>query len=207
MTDEELLSKLEKAVETCKKCRLYKKATRAVPGHGNPKAKIVFVGEAPGFNEDQQGKPFVGRAGKLLDTMLAMIKLNREDVWIGNIIKHRPPENRDPMADEVRQCSAFLEEQLNIIKPQVIITLGRIALEYFVKEAKISEYHGIPISYKGRVFFPMYHPAAALRNGNINTALKEDFKKLLKVIEGETKPKEIGEEESKARNAGQISFI
>ncbi|MFH1565997.1 MAG: uracil-DNA glycosylase [bacterium] len=207
MTDEELLSKLEKAIKSCKKCRLYKNATNAVPGYGNSKTKIVFVGEAPGFNEDKQGLPFVGRAGKLLDSMLVTIKLDRSSVWIGNIIKHRPPENRDPMKDEVRQCSGFLEEQLRVIKPSLIVTLGRIALEYFVKEAKISEYHGVPISYKGRMFFPLYHPAAALRNGNIERILKEDFKKLSKAIKGELEFVELGKENLKEKGERQISFI
>ena len=207
MTDAELLSKLEKAIKTCRKCRLYKNATNAVPGHGNSKAKIAFVGEAPGYNEDQQGLPFVGRAGKLLNSMLDMIKIQREDVWVGNIIKHRPPENRDPMKDEVRLCSGFLEEQLKIIKPKIIVTLGRIALEYFVKEAKISKYHGFPISYKGRVFFPLYHPAAALRNGNIENILREDFKNLPKVVKGEIAVVDLGKEYTKEKAEGQISFM
>lgn len=207
MTDEELLTKLEKAIKTCKKCRLYKNATNAVPGHGNPQAKIAFVGEAPGYNEDKQGLPFVGRAGKLLDTMLSTIKLDRESVWIGNIVKHRPPENRDPMKDEVRQCSTFLDEQLKVIKPKIIVTLGRISLEYFIKEAKISEYHGVPISYKGRIFFPLYHPAAALRNTNIDRILKEDFKKLPSIIKGELKPKEVGKEDSAEKDRNQIGLF
>ncbi|MBU1017039.1 MAG: uracil-DNA glycosylase [Patescibacteria group bacterium] len=207
MTDEELLSKLEKAVEACKKCRLYKNATKAVPGHGNPNAEIAFVGEAPGYNEDQQGLPFVGRAGKLLDSMLNSIKVNRESVWIGNIIKHRPPENRDPMKDEVRQCSSFLEEQLKVIKPKIIVTLGRISLEYFVKSAKISEYHGKPISYKGRVFFPLYHPAAALRNSNIARILSEDFKKLPKVLKGELSAVSLDKKGQEEKDEEQMSFI
>ena len=108
----DLLLQIEKAVKKCKKCRLCRTATNAVPGEGNPNAKIAFVGEAPGFNEDKQGRPFVGRAGQLLDDMLKGIGLKREDVWIGNIIKHRPPENRDPMVDEVRACSPYLDAQL-----------------------------------------------------------------------------------------------
>jgi len=207
MTTEDLITKIEKAIIGCKKCRLYKNATKAVPGYGNPKAKIVFIGEAPGYNEDQQGLPFVGRAGKLLDLMLKTVRMERSDIWIGNIIKHRPPENRDPMVDEVRSCAPYLEEQLKIIKPKVIVTLGRIALEYFIKEAKISEHHGAPILHKDKIFFPLYHPAAALRNASIAGILKEDFRKLPKVVSGEIKPIELGGSKIRFVSQEQISLI
>mgnify|MGYP001597645206 FL=1 len=140
----EVLSQIEKAVKTCKKCRLCKGAKNAVPGEGDINSKVVFIGEAPGANEDEQGRPFVGRAGKLLDDMLRGIGLKRESVWIGNIIKHRPPENRSPMADEVRACSPYLEAQLKAINPKIIVTLGKFALEFFDKEGKISRDHGVP---------------------------------------------------------------
>ena len=207
MKNEEILGKIEKAVIGCKKCRLYRGAKNAVPGCGDSGAKIVFIGEAPGFNEDQQGKPFVGRAGKLLDDLLKSVKIERSEVWIGNIIKHRPPENRDPMVDEVRNCAPFLEEQLKVLKPKVIVTLGRISLEYFIKEAKISERHGSAILYKDKVYFPLYHPAAALRNPNIEKILREDFKKLPKVVRGDTLPVEMGRTKEKDKHEGQIGLL
>jgi len=199
------MAKIEQSVLGCEKCRLYKGATNPVPGHGNIRAKVVFVGEAPGFYEDQEGIPFVGRAGKLLDALLRMVELRRSDVWIGNIIKHRPPENRDPMSDEVKACSPYLSEQLKIINPKVVVTLGRYALNFFVPTAKISEDHGIPQSWNGKVVFPLYHPAAALRNPSVEHILKEDFMKLPKVISGELKPKEDLVRD--ATDDGQISLI
>ena len=144
MNKVDVLRQIEKAVVSCKKCRLCKSATRAVPGEGNPNSQIAFIGEAPGYNEDQQGRPFVGRAGKMLEEMLRSIGLKREDVWIGNIIKHRPPENRDPMVDEVRACSPYLDSQLRAISPKVVVPLGRFALEFFDKDGKISKDHGVP---------------------------------------------------------------
>lgn len=178
MTKEELLSQIEKAVISCRKCRLYRTATRAVPGVGNPNSKIVFIGEAPGFNEDQQGLPFVGRAGKLLDEMLSEIALKRADIWIGNIIKHRPPDNRDPMIDEVRSCKPFVLDQIKAINPKLIATLGRFAMDVFLPGAKISEVHGKPFRVSSRIIFPLYHPAAALRSDSVLRELKEDFRKL-----------------------------
>lgn len=183
MTKEEILSKIEKAIGACQKCRLYRTATRPVPGEGNPSAQIVFVGEAPGYNEDQQGRPFVGRAGKLLDELLKSIGLKRSDVWIGNILKHRPPENRDPMIDELRSCRPYLRDQIKAIKPKMIIALGRFALIEYLPDAKISEVHGRAFRVADYVVLPLYHPAAALRSGSVLKDLREDFRKI--VSEGE----------------------
>src|SRR3989338_2728789 len=133
----EVLKQIGKAVKTCKKCRLCKGATNSVPGEGSSNSQIVFIGEAPGFNEDKLGRPFVGRAGQLLDEMLKSIGLKREDVWIGNIIKHRPPDNRVPMPDEVRACSPYLDAQLKALNPKLIVALGKFALEFFDKDGKI----------------------------------------------------------------------
>ncbi|MBI4091332.1 uracil-DNA glycosylase [candidate division WWE3 bacterium] len=174
----EVLAQIEKAVHNCKKCRLYKGATHGVPGEGNPNAKIAFIGEAPGFNEDKLGRPFVGRAGKMLEDMLHGMGLKREDVWIGNVIKHRPPDNRNPMVDEVRACALYLEAQLKAINPKIIVTLGKFALEYFDKDGKISRDHGVPKKIGNKIVFPLYHPAAALRNPAVEKVLRSEFKKI-----------------------------
>ncbi len=193
----DILKQIEKAVINCKKCRLCKGATNAVPGEGNPNADIAFVGEAPGFNEDKQGRPFVGRAGQLLDEMLRSVGLKRSDVWIGNVIKHRPPDNRAPMADEIRACMPYLDAQLKAINPKIIVALGRFALEYFDKDGKISRDHGVPKKVGNRIILPLYHPAAALRNPAVADVLRSEFRKikdLLKVdpktLEGAIKKKD-----------------
>lgn len=183
MTREEILSKIEKAVLSCKKCRLYRRATRAVPGEGNPNAKIVFVGEAPGYHEDIQGRPFVGRAGSLLDELLQTIGLKRSDVWIGNIIKHRPPDNRDPMADELRACQPYLNDQIRALRPKLLITLGRFALSAYLPAAKISEVHGQPFRVLEMIVLPLYHPAAALRSEGVARELRTDFRRIAKIFE------------------------
>lgn len=183
MTKKEILDQIEKNVKICQKCRLCKTALNAVPGEGNIDSEIVFIGEAPGATEDQTGRPFVGRAGKLLDVLLAKISLTRSDVWIGNIIKHRPPENRDPLPDEIEACQPYLTAQLAAIKPKLIVTLGRFSMNYFYKDGKISMCHGMLIKTKDYNVFPLYHPAAALRNPNMAKALVHDFLKLPQVLE------------------------
>ncbi len=173
------LQYIEGLIKDCHKCPLYKTATNPVPGHGNADAKIVFIGEAPGFYEDQQGLPFVGNSGKLLDKLLASISLKREDVFICNILKHRPPENRDPTPAEIKICTPFLKAQLQIIKPRVIITLGRFALNYFFPADYISKVHGQvkPLLWQelSLTIIPVYHPSAGLRSGAMMTALQTDF--------------------------------
>ncbi|MEK7595546.1 MAG: uracil-DNA glycosylase [Patescibacteria group bacterium] len=188
----EVLSQIEKAVKTCKKCRLCKGAKNAVPGEGDINSKVVFIGEAPGANEDEQGRPFVGRAGKLLDDMLRGIGLKRESVWIGNIIKHRPPENRSPMADEVRACSPYLEAQLKAINPKIIVTLGKFALEFFDKEGKISRDHGVPKKIGNFIVYPLYHPAAALRNPAVDQVLRSEFRKIKTLLSSPIELKDSG---------------
>ncbi len=186
MTRDEILQKIEKAVIACKKCRLYKTANQAVPGEGNPQAKIVFIGEAPGYNEDAQGRPFVGRAGALLDDLLRLIGLKRADVWIGNIIKHRPPENRDPMVDELRACSPYLVDQIKAIKPRLLVTLGRFAMAEYLPDGKISDLHGRAFRVGELVIFPLYHPAAALRSEAVARELRSDFRKIVTVFKTPT---------------------
>lgn len=181
------MEQIEKNVATCQRCRLCKFATNAVPGEGNIDSEVVFVGEAPGAEEDKQGRPFVGRAGKLLEQLLREIGYERRDVWIGNIIKHRPPENRDPFPDEVKACQPYLTMQLTAINPKVVVTLGRFAMYYFDKDGKISRDHGvvkkITVSEIGEMaIYPIYHPAAALRNPELMTELRKDFRKIPDII-------------------------
>jgi len=191
MKKEELLEQVNRALRSCKKCRLSRTRTNVVPGEGDSKTKIMFIGQCPGFHEDKQGRPFVGRAGKLLDELLASIDLKREKVYITNVVKGRPPENRNPMVDEVRNCSPYLEREIKIINPQVIVTMGRFATEFFISNAKISEAHGILHRVKGRLVFPVYHPAAGLRATGVLEELRKDFRKITKVLAGELEVKEI----------------
>ncbi|HBO17084.1 MAG: Phage SPO1 DNA polymerase-related protein [Candidatus Moranbacteria bacterium GW2011_GWE2_35_2-] len=185
---QEQLGKLNEKMSKCSKCSLRKNCSRVVFGEGNPNAKIMFVGEAPGKKEDETGRPFVGAAGKFLNEMLAVIKLKREDVYIANVCKCRPPKNRDPLPEEIKLCWPWLEQQVKIINPKIIITLGRHSMERFISEEKISEAHGklFVRKIKGlgeRNFFTLYHPAAALYNGNIRQTLIQDFKKIPEVLE------------------------
>jgi uracil-DNA glycosylase len=153
-------------------------ATNLVPGEGNPDAAVVFVGEAPGASEDKQGRPFVGSAGKLLDRLLEEAGLQREDVFITNVVKARPPKNRDPKRDEVEHHMPWLQAQLQIIDPQLIVPLGRHALGRFVPDVKISEAHGHVVEHDDRRIFPWFHPAAALHNQSLRESLHEDARKL-----------------------------
>ncbi len=161
---------------------LAKTANQMVFGEGNPDADIVFIGEAPGKNEDLQGKPFVGAAGKFLNEMLRAIGLNREDVYITNIVKYRPPGNRDPLPEEKAQFLPYLEEQLEVIQPKVTITLGRHSMNCFLPDLQIGQAHGQPERYKGRVFLPLFHPAAALYNGGLRQVLIDDFAKIPAIL-------------------------
>ncbi len=150
-------------------------ATQLVFGDGNIDADVVFIGEAPGKNEDLQGKPFVGAAGKFLNEMLAMIDLTREDVYITNIVKYRPPNNRDPYPQEKLDFMPYLEKQLEIIQPKLIVTLGRHSLNCFLPDLQISSCHGQPKRHGKYVFLPLFHPAAALYNGAMRQTLIDDF--------------------------------
>jgi len=176
-------------------CGLKAGATQAVPGNGNADAQILFIGEAPGKKEDLGGVPFIGSAGKFLSEMLASINLKREDIFITNVVKYRPPENRDPLPEEKEACRQWLVDQVKIIDPVLIVTLGRHAMENFILDKKISEVHGktFQVTFPDlgtRTFYCLYHPAAALYNGGLREALKKDFKKiprLLKKFQKETK--------------------
>lgn len=176
----------KKWVAECE-CELKKTAKQAVPGDGSAEAEIVFIGEAPGKSEDEQGRPFVGAAGKFLAEMLAEINLKREDVYITNIVKYRPPNNRDPLPEEKSACRAWLLEELKLISPKLIIFLGRHAMNNFFPELQIGKAHGKLLikKFAGMVtkyFFPLYHPAAALYDGSMREVLMNDFKKIPKVL-------------------------
>jgi uracil-DNA glycosylase family 4 len=176
------------------KCELKSTAKQAVPGNGNPNAEIVFIGEAPGKSEDEQGVPFIGRAGKFLDEMLGIINLKREDIYITNIVKYRPPNNRDPLPDEKATCREWLLEELKIIHPSLVIFLGRHAMNNFFPTEQISRAHGKLLikTFKGmptKYFYALYHPAAALYDGSMREVLIADFKRIPKVLEKISKEK------------------
>jgi uracil-DNA glycosylase len=188
MTTQEKIAELEKIaveVKAFKGLDIAKAANHAVPGEGNPDATIMFIGEAPGFNEDMQGRPFVGQAGKLLEKTLAeSLSLKREDVYITNIVKFRPPDNRDPFDNEIAACKDWLDRQIAVIHPRIIATLGRFSMAKFVPDVTISRVHGQPRYFQMPndnwkiLIFPMYHPAAALRAGSMLKLFQEDFVKL-----------------------------
>ncbi len=182
-----IITQIESNVRVCKKCELCLGTRNAVPGEGNIDTKIAFVGEAPGETEDLTGRPFVGRAGKLLEKGLEKIGYNRADVWIGNIIKHRPPENRDPLPDEIAACEGYLAMQLEAIAPLLVVTLGRFSMNYFFVDGKISRDHGrfIKAGAGSKKFniFPMYHPAAALRNPTVMDEFMKDFIQIPKILD------------------------
>jgi DNA polymerase len=168
-------------------CELKKTATRAVFGDGNNKAEVVFIGEAPGKKEDETGVPFMGAAGKFLGEMLESIKMKRGDIYVTNIVKYRPPNNRDPLPQEKEDCKDWLHQELNIIAPKLIIFLGRHSMNHFFPELKISEAHGKMINknisgINTTHFLPLYHPAAALYNGGLRQELLKDFKKIPAII-------------------------
>jgi DNA polymerase len=179
---EEKYQILKNQILVCQKCSLCETATQAVVGDGNLDAKVIFIGEAPGKLEDLEGIPFVGRAGKLLNLLLDDISLSRPNVWIGNIIKHRPPKNRDPKPEEIHSCRDFLTKQIEIIDPEVIVTLGRFSFNYFVPDGKITHDRGKLFQIGKYHIFPVYHPAAALRNRKFLETLREDFKQLSQVL-------------------------
>ena len=175
MHREETLNALHAQVRACTACPLHRGRTNAVPGDGPADALIMFVGEAPGFHEDQQGIPFVGAAGRLLNELLDKSGNDRKQVFITNVIKCRPPGNRDPEVDEVAACKHYLDSQIEIIAPKVVVTLGRHSMARAFPEAKISQIHGQPRTAAGQIYFPMYHPAAALHQPSLRNVIEADF--------------------------------
>jgi DNA polymerase len=184
------LQELSASLHNCQRCKLAKMGrTQVVFGTGNPNASIMFVGEAPGFNEDQKGEPFVGAAGKLLDKLLESAGLSRSQVYIANVIKCRPPNNRDPEPDEVETCKPFLLEQIAEIKPALVCTLGNWATQTILeRKVPITKVKGAAIKLDRFVVFPLLHPAAALHQGNLLETLKEDFKKLKAYLDRQQAP-------------------
>lgn len=175
-TKEQLLDELKARIERADVTpELKAQATQLVFGDGNAEADVVFIGEAPGKNEDEQGKPFVGAAGKFLNEMLEMVGLERADVYITNIVKYRPPNNRDPLPDEKEEWLPYLQEQLGIMQPKLIVTLGRHSMDVLLPGLKISQVHGQPKRFKDHVYLPLFHPAAALYNGGMRQTLIDDF--------------------------------
>ncbi len=173
---------LNAEIAACSACELATTRTRTVPGEGNFDAAIMFIGEAPGYYEDQQGRPFVGPAGQFLEQLLGSIGLRRSDVFIGNVIKCRPPQNQDPLPHQIRACEDWLRRQLSIISPKLVVTLGRYSMAKFFPGQSISRIHGQMRRVGGLLVVPMYHPAAALHQGSLRKTIEEDFKKLPPVL-------------------------
>jgi DNA polymerase len=181
---EEELKSVAAEVGVCTGCKLHMSRKRAVPGEGPADAEIMFIGEGPGFHENEQGRPFVGAAGRFLEELLGSIGLTREQVFIGNVIKCRPPGNRDPQAEEIHACSQYLERQIRAVNPKVVVTLGRFSMARFFPNARISAIHGQPRTVNGRVVVPMYHPAAALHQPSLRPVVEQDFARLPELVAG-----------------------
>ena len=172
------LTELYEEIALCQQCEIAKYRTKVVPGEGAEDADILFIGEAPGWHEDQQGRPFVGPAGQYLDTLLASINLKREQVYIANVIKCRPQGNRDPLPTEIHNCRKWLERQIVLIRPKMIVTLGRYSMAMFFPGKSISKIHGTAQKRDNVIYYPMYHPAAALHQQSLRQAIEEDMHKI-----------------------------
>lgn len=200
------LQELAKSLHNCQRCKLAKLGrTQVVFGVGNPRASIMFVGEAPGFYEDQKGEPFVGAAGKLLNDLLQSAGLSRDEIYIANVIKCRPPNNRDPEMDEVDTCKPFLMQQIQMIRPKLVCTLGNWATQTLLeRKVGITKVKAQAFYMKDFVLFPLLHPAAALHQGGLLEPLKEDFKKLKEFLDRHTKPTEPTDPEAPAAPSLQV---
>jgi len=209
MDQDQVLKEIADEVASCKKCELFHSREKGVPGEGPSNAEIMFIGEGPGFHENMQGRPFVGAAGDLLVELLQEIGLKREDVYITNVVKCRPPGNRDPAPEELMACSPYLERQLQAINPKVIVTLGRFSMARFIPHAKISEIHGNPIQVKGKLVVPFYHPAAALHRPSLRADVEKDFAALPELIKNANQAPSIQVEEPPEENkqAEQLSLF
>ncbi len=193
------LSELCAEITGCQKCQLARNRTKVVPGEGAENSEIMFIGEAPGWNEDQQGRPFVGAAGQFLDALLASIKLNRSQVYIANVIKCRPPDNREPLPAEIRACRPWLERQIALISPKMIVTLGRYSMAMFLPDKSISKIHGTAIKQDGVIYYAMYHPAAALHQQSLRQTIQADILKIPSLL-AETKAVPEAKQEPKQLN-------
>ena len=212
MTVDQTLSRIAKEVSTCAKCALHELRKKPVPGDGPAAAEIMFIGEGPGFHENEQGHPFVGASGKFLDQLLAQAGVTREEVFIANVVKCRPPGNRDPLPEELAACDVYLEAQIEAINPSIIVTLGRFSMNKFIPGAKITVVHGQMRRIGNRFVIPMFHPAAALHQAALKPSILGDFAKLpdqlnearkaldRPVIEPKRKIKEVVEDGPKQLN-------
>jgi DNA polymerase len=185
------LSELYQQIAQCHQCELAKSRTKVVPGEGAENADIMFIGEAPGFHEDQQGRPFVGQAGQFLDKLLESIDLKRDQVYIANVIKCRPTGNRDPLPTEINNCRDWLDKQIEIIKPRMIVTLGRYSMARYFAGKTISKIHGVAQQKDGIIYFPMYHPAAALHQQSLRQTIENDMRKIPDLLAEAGKTEEV----------------
>ncbi len=176
------LTQLCEEIIACRDCELAKYRIKVVPGEGAENADLLFIGEAPGWHEDQQGRPFVGPAGQFLDQLLASIGLQREKVYIANVIKCRPPQNRDPLPAEIQSCRKWLDRQIETIQPQMIVTLGRYSLARYFPNESIGKIHGKPRKLGGVIYYPMYHPAAALHQGSLRQTIEMDMLRIPQIL-------------------------
>ena len=199
------LKSVAEQVSVCKDCKLHLSRKLAVPGEGPVNAELLFIGEGPGFHENEQGRPFVGAAGSFLEELLASIGMKREQVFITNIVKCRPPGNRDPQAPEIEACSGYLERQIRAINPKVIVTLGRFSMARFIPNARISAIHGRAQRVGGRTVVAMYHPAAALHQPSLRRTIEQDFARLPALVAKAGQPAPA--EEAPPANIQQLSLF
>lgn len=190
------LTKLYSEISACRRCPLAQGRTNTVPGEGAPDADVLFIGEAPGFHEDRSGRPFVGAAGRFLDQLLELAKLRRQDVYICNVVKCRPPNNREPQPNEIEACAGYLERQIQLVRPRLIVTLGRYSMAKFIPNASISKVHGIARMVNGITVLPFFHPAAALHQPKYRELIEQDFLKIPAILAeaGRTDPEPPGQQ-------------
>lgn len=193
------IATLRELVEGCTACELCRGTRHGVPGEGPLPAEIMFIGEAPGYHEDQQGKPFIGAAGQFLSELLGKIGLDRGQVYITNVVKHRPPGNRDPLPDEMAACRPYLDRQIALVDPRMIVTLGRFSMARWFPGGRISQIHGQPKGFDGRIVVPMYHPAAALHQASLKATIEADFLKLPKFLAEMRQGQLVAEEAAKPK--------
>jgi DNA polymerase len=189
----EAMKAIAAEVRGCTLCDLHLSRTKAVPGAGNIQADIMFIGEGPGYHEDRQGLPFVGRSGDYLNELLALINLDRNAVFITNVVKCRPPENRDPLPVEIETCKPYLDQQINLIDPLVIATLGRFSMARYFPGGKITQIHGKFKIENGRAYIPFFHPAAVLRNPDLRKTMEADFRQIPRILEEVRQQRSAGE--------------
>jgi len=176
------LARLCDEIRACQECELARQRTKVVPGEGAEDADLLFIGEAPGWHEDQQGRPFVGPAGQFLEQLLSSIGLRRDEVYIANVVKCRPPQNREPLPAEVEACRTWLDRQVALIRPRMIVTLGRHSLSRYFPTETIGKVHGKPRQLDGVLYYPMYHPAAALHQGSLRQTIEADMLKIPQIL-------------------------